>query len=111
MGGLIGIETRSSRLTNIWMLTNLNLRISNFKPIKLITNRSIYNLKISRYEGHITDIVKTNNLHKKNPKYLPKYSSLREIFPMMHMKNKNYHNRNNSENVEKAKRHALEKIT
>ena len=74
----------------------------------------IYNLKISRYEGHIINTIKKINPYNINPKYLSKYSCLRETFPMIYIRNKNYHNNNNSKYVEQSetelnKRSALKK--
>jgi hypothetical protein len=50
--------------------------------LKLITNRSIYELKITSSEGHIKEIIKAGPLRSINPIFIKKRSSLKEIFPL-----------------------------
>ena len=62
---LIGLDISYFNSNNIKFLINLEIGIQELKPLKLITNRSIYDLNIIRYNGNIEGIDKTdikNNL-------------------------------------------------
>lgn len=49
----LGWEINYKSSNGVKMLINLKPRMQEIKPIKKITNRSIYKLKYSKYEGRI----------------------------------------------------------
>lgn len=61
MGELIGLDASFERCNNLKLSIICKVNKMKLVPIKIITNRSIYNLDIQRYEGKITEIIRIND--------------------------------------------------
>ena len=61
LGNLIGLDVAFESSNNIRFLISCQTNSSHSKTIKLITNRSIYDLKFLKYEGRIADIIRMDD--------------------------------------------------
>ena len=60
MGDLMGLDASFEYCNNIKLLIKCKANNMNLKPIKIITNRSIYKLIFTHCEGEINEIVGAN---------------------------------------------------
>ena len=68
---------------NIRFLISCQTNSSHNKTIKLITNRSIYDLKFLKYEGRIADIIKMDDEKRYSFNMDIKSSNLRRSLPLI----------------------------
>lgn len=61
VGDLIRIEENFLKFNNIKMLINMEIELQEFKPLKIIPNRSIYELKYKRFKKHIKETIKVKS--------------------------------------------------
>ena len=62
------------RCNKIKLLIRCKANITNFKPLKLIKNRSTYNLNFQKYEGRILEIIRLDDERKNSFNMLPRSS-------------------------------------
>lgn len=81
MGSLIGMDNSYDRSNNIKLLIKCDVNKTELKPIKIITNRSIYRLHFQKYEGGITEIIMLDDDRKDNFDIMFVSSDLEEFYP------------------------------
>lgn len=72
IGDLIGIDSSYNFCNNVKLLINFKTKNPELKPIKIISNRSIYNLNLYKCEDKISKIIRLNDERKIIFKTLPK---------------------------------------
>ena len=86
MGKLLGMDNSFDSYNNIKLLIECNIKNMKLKPIKIITNRSIYRIHSQRYEGGITEIIKLDDDRKDLFKILHVTTKLEDFLPMIRIR-------------------------
>lgn len=76
LGDFIGLDFSYEKRNYVRILTKSHINNTNLKPIRLITNRSSYNLKFQKYEGKILDIIRLDDESKYSFNMISKTSDL-----------------------------------
>lgn len=72
IGELIGLDVSFESCNNIKLLIKQNVNNKNPKQLKLITNRSTYNLNFQKYDGKISEIIRLDDERKSSFRFLPR---------------------------------------
>ena len=104
LGKLIGMDNSFDRSNHIKLLIECDLKKTELRPLKVITNRSIYKIETKRYEGGITEIIKLDDDREDDFEMRHNSSDLTEVYPyifhnrVMDYEARNYYKKKVSEN-------------
>ena len=83
IGNLIGMDLAYETSNNVKFLISSNINDTKTKQLKIITNRSKYDLEFTKYEGKILDIIKLDDERSQSFNMMDVMTDLSEALPVI----------------------------